>query len=51
MDNCYLNGWPQNKNMTGSDAGKEGDETDDEAIQVETEKMFEGCKVDIISHL
>ena len=51
LDNSYLNGCQQNKKMTGSDAGREGDITDDKAIQVETEQMFEGCKVDIISHL
>ena len=42
MDNCYLNVWQQNKNMTGSDAGEEEDVTDDKASHVETEQMFEG---------
>jgi hypothetical protein len=52
MYNCYLNGCHQKKNMTMSDEGREGDETDDKAINMETDQvMFEGCKVNIISHL
>ena len=55
MGNCYLNGCQQNKNdknMTGMDEGKDGDETDYKAIHVENDQvMFEGCKVDIITHL
>ena len=51
LDNSYLNGCQQNKKMTRSDAGKEGYETDDKTIHVETEQMFKGCKVNIISHL